>query len=122
MLRAVKFHALNFEVATNEGKKIDPGDDDVATQRACRFLSDAKVRAKPLENLRGKKCDLAFVIFSMIEVAVSEQAFAREALDSVLLNRRGRSRWLAVVADKIVFGRNEDLFDLHVGRTAKTCA
>jgi hypothetical protein len=58
----------------------------------------------------------------MIEVAVSEQAFAREALDSVLLNQRRRSRRLAVVANEIVFGRNEDLFDLHVGRTAKTCA
>ena len=122
MLRAVKFHALNFEIATDEGKKIDPGDDNVAAQYARGFPPDIKVRAKAFENLCGKKCDLAFVIFSMIEVAVSEQAFARETLDSVLLNQRRRSRWLAVVANEIVFGRNEDLFDLHVGRTAKTCA
>ena len=81
MLRAVKFHALNFEVATDEGKKIDPGDDDVAAQNARRFLPNIKVGAELLENLRGKKCDLAFVIFSMIEVAIPEQTFACDTFD-----------------------------------------
>src|SRR5207244_7103994 len=101
--------------------EIDPGDDDVTAQHSRRFPSDSEVSTEPLENLRGKKCDLALVIFSMIKVAVPEQALARDTFDSFLLNQGGRSRRLAVVADEIVFGRNEDLFDLHVGRTTKTC-
>ncbi len=104
MLRPSKLHSLNFEVATDEGKKIDPGDDDVAAQYARRFLPDSEVGTEPLENLRGKKCDLALVIFSMIKVAVAEQTLARDTLDSFLLNERRRSRRLAVVADEIVFG------------------
>ena len=121
MLCPSKLHALNFELTTDERKEINTGDDDVAAQHAGQFLSDSEVSAEPLENLRAKKCDLTFVIFSMIKVAVPEQTFARDTFDSFLLNQRRRSRRLAVVADEIVFGRNEDLFDLHVGRTAKTC-
>jgi len=84
MLRAAELHSLNFEIATDEGKKIDAGDDNIAAQYAHRFLPDIKVGAEPLENLRGKKCDLAFVIFSMIKVAVPEQTLPRDTLDSFL--------------------------------------
>ena len=104
MLCPSKLHALNFELTTDERKEINSGDDDVAAQHARRFLPDSKVGAEPLENLRGKKCDLAFVIFSMIKVAVPEQTLARDTLDSFLLNERRRSWRLAVVADEIVFG------------------
>ena len=118
MLCPSKLHALHVEVTTDERKEIDPGDDDIAAQDARRFLPDSKVGAESLENLRGKKCDLALVIFSIIKVAVSEQALARDTLDSFLLDQGRGSRRLAVVADEIVFGRNEDLLDLHVGSVA----
>ncbi len=115
MLRPSKLHTLNFKLTTDEGKKIDPRDDNVAAQNARRFLPvaaqnarrflpDSKVGAEPLENLRGKKCNLALVIFSMIKVAVPEQTLARDTLDSFLLNERRRSWRLAIVADEIVFG------------------
>ena len=104
MLRPSKLHTLNFKLTTDERKKIDPRDDNVAAQNARRFLPDSKVGAEPLENLRGKKCNLALVIFSMIKVAVPEQTLARDTLDSFLLNERRRSWRLAVVADEIVFG------------------
>ncbi len=104
MLGPSKLDALHFEVTTDERKEIDPGDDDVAAQDARRFLPDSKVGAEPLEDLRGKKCDLALVIFSMIKVAVPEQTFALNTFDSFLLNQGRRSRRLAVVADEIVFG------------------
>ena len=103
MLCPSKLHALHFEVTTDERKEVDPGNDDVAAQYARRFLPDAKVGAESLENLRGEKCDLAFVIFSMIEVAIPEQTLARDALDPFPLNQRRRSRRLAVVANEIVF-------------------
>src|SRR5205807_7444534 len=104
MLCPSKLHALNFEVTTDERKKINTGNDDVAARHPRRFLPDSKVGAETLENLRGKKCDLAFVIFAMIKVAVAEQTLARDTLDSFLLDERRRSRRLAVVADEIVFG------------------
>ena len=103
MLRAAELHALNFEIATDERKKIDAGDDNIAAQYARRFLPDIKVCAEPLENLRGKKSNLAFVIFAMIEVAIPEQTFARDALDPFPLNQRRRSRRLAVMANEVVF-------------------
>ena len=115
MLRPSKLHTLNFKLTTDKRKKIDPGDDNVAAQNARRFPPDSKVGAESLENLRRKKCDLTLVIFSMIKVAVPEQTFAGDTLDSVLFNQRRRSRRLAVVADEIVFMRNEDLLDLHAG-------
>jgi len=104
MLCSLKFHALNFELTTDERKEINSGDDDVAAQNARRFLPDSKVGAEPLENLRGKKRDLAFVIFAMIEVAIPEQTLARDALDPFPFNQRRRSRRPSVVADEIVFG------------------
>jgi len=104
MLCAAELHALNFEIATDERKKIDAGDDNIAAQYARRFLPDIKVCAEPLENLRGKKCDLAFVIFAMIKVAIPKQTLTCDTLDPFPLNQRRRSRRLAVVANEIVFG------------------
>ena len=103
MLCPSKLQPLNFELITDERKKINTGDDDVAAQHARRFLPDSKVGAEPLENLRGKKCDLAFVSFAMIKVAVAEQTLARGTLDPFPLNQRRRSRRLAVMANEVVF-------------------
>src|SRR5207253_10938054 len=103
MLRPSQLHALNFEVTTDERKKINTGNDDVAAQHPRRFLPDSKVGAEPLENLRGKKCDLALVIFAMIKVAVAEQTLARDTLDPFRLDQRRRSRRLAVMANEVVF-------------------
>ena len=103
MLCSSKLHPLNFEVTTDERKEINSGNDDVAAQHPRRFLSDSEVSAEPLENLRGKKCDLAFIIFAMIKVTVAEQTLARDTLDPFPLNQRRRSRRLAVMANEVVF-------------------
>ena len=103
MLCPSKLHPLNFELTTDERKKINTGNDDVAAQHPRRFLRDSKAGAEPLEDLRGKKCDLAFVIFAMIKVAVAEQTLARDTLDPFPLNQRRRSRRLAVMANEVVF-------------------
>jgi len=104
MLCPPKLHALNFELTTDERKEINSGNDDVAAQHPRRFLADSKVGAEPLENLRSKKCNLAFVIFAMIKVAIAEQTLARDTLDPFPLNQRRRSRRLAVMANEVVFG------------------
>ncbi len=103
MLCPSKLHTLQFELTTDERKEIDPGNDEVAAQHARRFLPDSKVGAEPLENLRGKKCDLAFVIFAMIKVAIAEQTLACDTLDSFPLNQWRRSRRLAIMANEVVF-------------------
>ena len=103
MLCPSKFHPLDFELATDERKEINSGNDDVAAQHPCRFLSDSKTGAKPLENLRGKKGDLPLVIFAMIKVAVTEQTLACDTLDPFPLNQRRLSRWLAIMANEVVF-------------------
>ena len=104
MLCSSKLHALNFELTTDERKEINSGNDDVAAQHPRRFLPDSKAGAKLLENLCGKKCDLAFVIFAMIKVAIPEQSLARDTLDPFPLNQRRGSRRLAVMANEVVFG------------------
>ena len=86
MLCASKLHPLDFELTTDERKEINSGNDDVAAQYPRRFLPDSKAGAKLLENLRGKKGDLAFVIFPMIKVAVAEQTLPRDTPDPFPLN------------------------------------
>ena len=113
MLRAAEFHSLNFEIAPDEREKIDIGDDDVAAQNAGRFVSDSKFVAELFENFGREKCDLAFVIFLMVEVAIAEQAFAGDAVDSLFFDQRRISRFLPVMADEVVLGRDENLADNH---------
>ena len=103
MLRPSKLHPLNFELTTDERKKINTGNDNVAAQHPRRFLPDSKVGAEPLENLRREKCDLAFVIFAMIKIAIAEQTLACDTLDPFPFNQRRCSRRLAVMANEIVF-------------------
>lgn len=113
MLRAVEFHSLNFKIATDEREKINIGNDDIATQNAGRFVPDSEFRAKFLEHFGGEKCDLAFVIFLMIEVAIAEQAFTSDTVDSLLFDQWRISRFDAVMTDEVVFGRDENLADNH---------
>jgi hypothetical protein len=86
MLGAVEFHSLNFEIAADKREKIDIGDDDVAAQDAGWFVSYSEFRAKFFENFGGEKCDLALVIFAMVEVTIAEQAFAGGAFNSLLFD------------------------------------
>ena len=104
MLCSSKLHPLNFERTTDERKEINTGSDDVAAQHPGRFLPDSEAGAETLENLRGKKSDLASVIFAMIKVAVAEQTLPRDTLDPFPLNQRRRSRRLAIMANEIMFG------------------
>ena len=113
MLGAVEFHPLNFEIAADEREKIDIGDDNVAAQNASGFVADSEFIAKLFENFDGEKRDLAFVILLMVEVAIADQAFSGHAFDSLLLDQWRISRFLAVVADEVVLGRNENLVDNH---------
>ena len=115
MLGAVEFHSLNFEIASDEQEKSNIGDDNIAAQNASWFVSHFEFRAQFLEDFGGEKCDLAPVIFLMVEVAIAEQAFAGDAVDSLLFDQWRISRFAAVVADEVVLGRDENLANKHNG-------
>ena len=102
MLGAVEFYSLNFEIAADEREKIDIGDKDVAAQNAGGFVPDSEFVAELFEDFGREKCDLAFVIFLMVKVAIAEQAFAGDAVDSLFFYQRRISWFLAMVADEVV--------------------
>jgi len=76
-------------------------------------MADLELVAKSIENLRGKKCDLAFVGFLVIVEAIAANAVAGRAFDHWDFNYRMRIRLAAVMAKKIVAGRNEQMADAH---------
>lgn len=49
----------------------------------------------------------------MVEVAIAKQAFPGDAVDSLLFDQRRISRFLAMMADEVVLGGNENLADKH---------
>ena len=49
----------------------------------------------------------------MVEVAIAKQAFPGDAVDSLFFDQRRISRFLAMMADKVVLGGNENLADKH---------
>jgi FdhD protein len=70
--------------------------------------------AKVIKNLERKKRDLALVIVFEIEVTIAADTPAGYAFDHRHLNHRVRVRLPAVVADKIVPGRNVQVTDFHL--------
>ena len=69
--------------------------------------------AKLVENLEGKKRDLAFVVFLVIEVTVAAQAAPSHAFYSWDFNHREIVRVSSVVPDKIVAGRKVKMTYFH---------
>ena len=113
MLRSAKPHSLNLEFPADKREKIDTEDDQIAAQSTGRFILDSKVCAESFENLGGEKCDLPFVIIAKIEVTIAAQAAAGDTFHFRHFQEWKVARGLAVMADEIVPGRNEDLPDHH---------
>ena len=72
------------------------------------LIRHAKATAKILVSLPGKEGNLTFIIFFMIEVAISDQAFAGNAFDLGDGNNPVLASWLAVVTVIVVAGRDVD--------------
>ena len=113
MLRSAKSHSLNFEFPADKREKIDTGDDQIAAQSTGRFILDPKVSAEFFENLGREKCNLPFVIFAKIEVAIAAQAAAGDAFHFRHFHERKVAWGSAVMTDEIVTRRNENLPDHH---------
>lgn len=76
-------------------------------------MVDLELAAKSIENLRSKKCNLAFVGFLVIVEAIAANAVAGRAFDHGDFNYRMRIRLAAVMAKKIVAGRNVKATNFH---------
>jgi len=113
VLCSAKSHSLNLEVPADEREQIDTGNDQVAAQHAGGLIFDSKVRAKFFENFGREKCNLALVVLAEIEVTIAAQATAGHTFHFRHFHERKVARGLAIVADEVVAGRNEDLPNQH---------
>jgi hypothetical protein len=66
-----------------------------------------------VENLKGEKCDLAFVILFVVEIAIAAQTATGHAFDIRHFDHRKIVRLAAVVPDEIMAGRNVKMTDFH---------
>ena len=99
--RTVKPHPLDFKILADQFIKIDVTRHHVATHERRRTILNFKRAAKLIENLEREKCDLAFVIFLVIEEAIAANAVTGHAFDRRNFNRRMIVRFAPMVAEKL---------------------
>lgn len=109
----MEFDALNFKIAIDQFVKIDITGHHVAPNERGRTILQLKRAAEPIENLERKECDLALVIVAIVEETIAANAMTRHAFDSRNLDRRKLIRLAAVVAEKVVAGRDVKVTDFH---------
>jgi hypothetical protein len=98
--------ALHFELFTDERIQIGSASDHVAPRKGRRAVMNLKRAAKFIESFEREECDLAFVIVFEIKIPIVADATSCHAIDHRHFNHRIRVRLTAVVANKIVRGRN----------------
>ena len=94
--------ALQFEVLPDQLGKIDIARDNVAPHQARRTVLQLERAAELVQDFARKKCDLPFVIVSIIEEPVAPDAVTSHAFDLRHLNHRVLVRLAVVVAEKVV--------------------
>ena len=104
--RAKETNALHFELFTDERIQVGSASDHVASRKSRRAVMYLKRAAKVIENFEREECDLAFVIVFEIEIPIVANATPCHAIDHRHLDHRIGVRLTAVVANKIVRGRN----------------
>jgi FdhD protein len=112
-LRAFETNPLNFKSLVDQLVEIDTARDHVSSNQPGRAIVNLKCAAELIEDLKGKKCDLPFVIVLEIQVTVTADPAPGDALDYRHLNRRICVRLATVVPDKIVVRRNVKMTDFH---------
>ena len=109
----MKFDALHFKIAINQFVKIDRTGHDIAANQRRGIILQLERATELIENFERKECNLAFVIVAIIKEAIASNAVAGRTFDHRDLNRRVLIRFTAVVAEKIVAGRNVKMTDFH---------
>jgi FdhD protein len=111
----MKMNALNFKLLADQFIKIDISRDHVAANQIRRAILHPQCAAKFIKNFQREKCDLAFVIFLVIEEAIAANTLAGHAIDDRHFDGWIIIRFLPVMAEKIVAGRNVKMTDFHRG-------
>jgi hypothetical protein len=112
-LRAVETSPLNFKILADQFVQIDTPRYYVPSNHPGRAIMNLKRAAEFIEDFKGKKRDLSFVIVFEIEVTIAANAAPGDTFDHRDLDRRIRVGFEIVVADKIVPRRNVKMTDFH---------
>ena len=114
---ALKLHTLQFELLSDECVQIHAARDDISADGSDGFSRDAKFVTDSIENLRGKKSDLALVITREIKKAVAFDAASGDTFDFPYLDGVVFAGRLTVMAEKIMPRRNKKPLDPDLLRT-----
>ena len=109
----MKANPLDLKIFPDQFIKIAIARENVSPDRARRNGLDLQGATELVENVQREKRDLAFVVLLVIKITVPSQPAPGDALDFGHLNHGKLIRFLAVMADKIVAGRNVKMTNLH---------
>ncbi len=116
--RPKKTDALQLESFADQSIQIRARDDDVTAQSSRRFARLRKGNGQAFKNFLGKKGDLAFVVFPIVEKAIAPNPMAGHTLDRVDFLQGVIIRQAAGVSEVIMAGRDEYLANDHGERIA----
>ena len=108
-------HALDFKFFSDERIQICAAHEGVAAGVLGLNAGQGQLTTQCLQHFHREKRDLALVVFLVIEEPVAANTPSRHAFDSFDSEVRILPRWLAAVAEEIVAGRNEKVFDANHG-------
>lgn len=109
----MKANPLDLKIFPDQFIKIGTACENVSPDRARRNGLDLQHATELIENVEREKRDLAFVVLLVIKVTVPSQSAPGDALDFRHLDHRKLIRFPAVMANKIVAGRNVKMTNLH---------
>jgi hypothetical protein len=111
-----KLRVLQFESFSDELVQIYPARYDVPAGCSGGFFRQAEFTANRLENFRGEKSDLAFVIILKIKKTITPHTTAGDAFNFPHLDDLMPAGRLAMAPKKIVPRRNEKTFNADFQR------
>ena len=109
----MKANSLNFKILPDQRIKISAANENISADATRISALQLQRAAKFIENVEREKSNLAFVVLPVIEIAVSAQTPAGNAFNRRNLNHGKVVRFPAMMADKIVAGRNVKMTDFH---------
>lgn len=98
----VKADALDFKIFADQLVQIDISRDDVATDERGRTVLQFERAAELIENLEREKRDLPFVVFAVIEEAITADTVTGHAFHFGNFDDGIIVRCTAVMAEEIV--------------------
>jgi len=99
---SVKTNTLDFELLSDEFRKIEIARDHIPSHQRRRTDLELEHATKLVEYFEREKCDLPFVIFLIIEKAIVSNSMTSHTFNRRNFNHRVIVRFPAVMAEEIV--------------------